>query len=520
MSELSSTINNDSCATSNDKDLADKLTNTHIIDSDGDDDNVGDQESALENENNTTKTAPKKKKKKQTKKAAKHPNDMEITETTCASSAITSHSLVVESSSTSEITQAQVVLDVLKQFDERNLKAMNKEKKLLAAAANKEHKFWDTQPVASLDKQPEKCGPVDRIKTVEEVKQEPYNMPAGFDWCNIDVTDPEQLQELYTLLSENYVEDDDCHFRFDYSTAFLQWALSPPGFYPDWIVGVRNIKTQKLMGSITGIPAHVTVNDTTMPMCEINFLCVHKKLRDKRLAPVLIKEITRRVNLRNIWQATYTAGVVLPRPAAKCKYFHRSLNVKKLVDIRFSYVPAKATLASHSRSLKLKPTPMNKLRPLQLEDCVGAHRLLVDYLQSRTKLFMIFSLEEFIHVFMPRENVVNTFVIEGAGGEITDMCSFYHLPSTIIGNETHKTLSAVYSYYNVATTVPLEELMADALILAKGLGADVFNALNLMENKCFLSLLKFGEGDGFLQYYLYNWQCPEMPSNDVGLVLL
>jgi hypothetical protein len=37
-----------------------------------------------------------------------------------------------------------------------------------------------------------------------------------------------------------------------------------------------------------------------MPMVEINFLCVHKKLRSKRLAPVLIKEITRRVNLTNV----------------------------------------------------------------------------------------------------------------------------------------------------------------------------------------------------------------------------
>lgn len=34
-----------------------------------------------------------------------------------------------------------------------------------------------------------------------------------------------------------------------------------------------------------------------LKMVEINFLCVHKKLRDKRLAPLLIKEITRRVNL-------------------------------------------------------------------------------------------------------------------------------------------------------------------------------------------------------------------------------
>ena len=38
-------------------------------------------------------------------------------------------------------------------------------------------------------------------------------------------------------------------------------------------------------------------------MAEINFLCVLKKLRSHRLAPVLIKEITRRVHEKNIWQA-------------------------------------------------------------------------------------------------------------------------------------------------------------------------------------------------------------------------
>jgi hypothetical protein len=57
-----------------------------------------------------------------------------------------------------------------------------------------------------------------------------------------------------------------------------------------------------------------------VPMVEINFLCVHKKLRLKRMAPVLIKEITRRVNLEGIFQAVYTAGVVLPGIVGKCRY--------------------------------------------------------------------------------------------------------------------------------------------------------------------------------------------------------
>ena len=84
---------------------------------------------------------------------------------------------------------------------------------------------------------------------------------------------------MYNLLNENYVEDDDCMFRFDYSIPFLQWALTPPGFHRDWHVGVRNVKNNALMGCITAVPVHVRVYEKTEKMAEINFLCVHKKLR-------------------------------------------------------------------------------------------------------------------------------------------------------------------------------------------------------------------------------------------------
>lgn len=52
---------------------------------------------------------------------------------------------------------------------------------------------------------------------------------------------------------------------------------------------------------------------------EINFLCVHKKLRNKRLAPVLIKEVTRRCNVMGIFQAIYTVGMYLPTPISACQ---------------------------------------------------------------------------------------------------------------------------------------------------------------------------------------------------------
>lgn len=362
--------------------------------------------------------------------------------------------------------------------------------------------------------------PIIPDKEKSELRQDPYNMPKGFEWSEVDITDEEQRTEVYDLLYQNYVEDDECMFRFDYSRDFLTWALTPPGYLPQFHLGVRSSKSNRLMAFITAVPARVRVYDVEKDMVEVNFLCVHKKLRSKRLAPVLIKEITRRVNHTGVFQAVYTAGVVLPGHVASCRYYHRTLDAKKLVEIGFTRVPPRMTMARFQKLYKLpESTSLPTLRPMTKEDVPAAHKLVVEHLK-RFKLSVVFSEEEFAHWLLPRKGVVSSFVNVSKEGEVTDFCSYYHLHSSVLGNAKHSTLHAAYSFYNVATTVGLTELMRDCLILAKNEGHDVFNALNLMDNSEFLDDLKFGMGDGNLQYYVYNWLCPTMAHGDVGLVLL
>ena len=98
------------------------------------------------------------------------------------------------------------------------------------------------------------------------------------------------------------MEDGDNTYRFDYSREFLQWALTPPGYRPEWLVGVRN-ENKQLVASITGVPVTVLVEKDQIKMAEINFLCVHKSIRELKMASFLITEVTRRVNMRNKWQA-------------------------------------------------------------------------------------------------------------------------------------------------------------------------------------------------------------------------
>lgn len=102
--------------------------------------------------------------------------------------------------------------------------------------------------------------------------------------------------------------------------------------------------------------------------------------------------------------------------------------------------------------------------------------------------------------------MIYSFCVDGADGKITDFFSFYCLPSQILQHAAYDTLWVAYSYYNVSTTGRLTEGMSDLLIKANEEKFDVFNALDLMENKTFLEELKFGAGDGLLHYYLYNWR--------------
>ncbi|KPJ16728.1 Glycylpeptide N-tetradecanoyltransferase [Papilio machaon] len=399
------------------------------------------------------------------------------------------------------------------------LNLQQKPAKTTEEALHKSYKFWSTQPVPKMDEKIVSNEPIEPPKAVEEIRSEPYTLPDGFQWDTLNLNEPLVLKELYTLLNENYVEDDDCMFRFDYQTDFLKWALQPPGWRMEWHCGVRVIKSGRLVGFISAIPAELRIYEHVQTVVEINFLCVHKKLRAKRVAPVLIREITRRVNLTGIFQGVYTAGIVLPKPIATCRYWHRSLNPKKLIDIKFSHLSRNMTMQRTLKLFKLPDLPKTPgFRKLESQDCEKVLKLLNDYLK-RFDLAPIFSEEEFKHWFVPQNGIIDSFVVEATDGTITDFVSYYTLPSTVVYHPVHKTLKAAYSFYNVSTKTPWTDLMLDALITAKNSGFDVFNALDLMDNKEFLEPLKFGIGDGNLQYYLYNWRCPSVTPNKIGLVL-
>jgi glycylpeptide N-tetradecanoyltransferase len=266
---------------------------------------------------------------------------------------------------------------------------------------------------------------------------------------------------------------------------------------------------------------------------------VHKKLRSKRLAPVLIKEVTRQCHLKNVFQAIYTAGIVIPTPIATCRYYHRTLNIPKLVDVKFTYVPRDMTIARMVRQAKVPSIPTlarSGLREMEEKDVSAVSELFRRYME-RFDMIPLLDEEDIRHQFLSgrgtgeREassgrrsgQVVWTYVVEVRPSTffsrllplntaalqhpethaITDFFSFYTLPSTIVAHPRHSLLEAAYLYYYASDTAFVEnaddlgllrrrltDLVGDAIILAEQAKFDVFNALTLMDNPLFLQELK------------------------------
>ena len=344
------------------------------------------------------------------------------------------------------------------------------------------YKFWQTQPVPRFDEaQKVEEGQIKDIDP-EKIPKEPPPMLEEFEWVTMNLLDEKELEEVYDLLTGHYVEDDEAMFRFNYSSSFLNWALKSPGWRKEWHVGVRATKSRRLVAFISGAPVSLRVRSNVFKSTEVNFLCIHKKLRSKRLAPVLIQEITRRSYVHGIFQGLYTGGIVLPKPVSSCRYFHRSLDWLKLYEVGFSPLPSNSTKARQITRYHLpSSTSTPGLRTMQKKDVGTVLDLLERYLK-RFAMAPVFDREEIEHWLLhddsAAEQVIWSYVVEDPSThKITDFFSFYCLESSVIGNHKHDNVRAAYLFYYATETAFVKEekglkermtlLMTDALILAK-----------------------------------------------------
>jgi glycylpeptide N-tetradecanoyltransferase len=340
------------------------------------------------------------------------------------------------------------------------------------------HQFWDKQPVPHN-------GEVGEIEIDKSLKDEAFKIPDGFSWVE------PSIDEAHKLLKEHYVCDET--FRLSYSIETLKWAAEIPGYKN---IGISGNETGELIGYVSSVPATVRVIDTPLKMVQINFLCVHPSYRSEGFAPLLISEIKRLANHRGIRQAVYTAVTKIPKPITKAHYWHRFLDVKRLVKTGFYQT-------NRLREKYFEVRGRSMFRKMSSKDVPKVTKILKKYFE-KFKIAPVIDEHWVRYWLLPIHSYVND--------ETDDFISFYEIPyDRVDGTDTVK---QVYGLYMVG------DVYNDAFILARNQGYDVFNTLDVGTDPEDLEKLKFMKGTGHNYYYLFNWGLSENPDlKDIQLKL-
>lgn len=324
------------------------------------------------------------------------------------------------------------------------------------------HQFWD--------KQPEAFG----FSTNHRNKAELEQLPEEFEWSTYPI------EVVHEFLKNHYVAEDD--FKLTYGLDTLKWALEVPGHQN---IAITHKPTQELIGFISVAPLNLKLNDREVKGVQGNFLCVHTDYRNKRIAPYLISEAKRISDNKNRKQAIVTVHNPIPGSIAKVVYWHRVINVDKLINSGFYQ-----TNRPKSKAFEIQGRSM--FRKMTSKDVLKVTQLLKEYF-GKFKVSPVVNDQWVKHWLLPRDNVVYSYIND----ETNDFVSFYRIPYEKVDGTY--TVNQAYLFYMTGDN------FNDALIMAKNEGFDVMNALDIVHDNQTLTKHKFMQGTGYINYHIFNW---------------
>lgn len=197
------------------------------------------------------------------------------------------------------------------------------------------HAFWDEQPVARFaDTQGKEVARGELVKIKPgDGRTSPYPLPPGFEWHSLNPNNDDDLASIYGFMRKNYRDETEESLTVQLSADFFKWVLTLPNAAKNWVVGVRVQSSKVLVGLVTAIPSTVSVEGKVVKAAVVGFLCTHLRARNKRLAPVLIKELRRRVSLGKVYQAAYTNPKLVTAPVCRARYWYRIVDYKSTIAV-------------------------------------------------------------------------------------------------------------------------------------------------------------------------------------------
>jgi len=320
----------------------------------------------------------------------------------------------------------------------------------------------------------------------------PTTLPLGFQWTTYDLLNPLHLHQVTTLLENHYIQLDE-HAKSSMTKELLSYKLLKPGYITDLFLGIKDSNTKEIVGFYSGVPHQMIINGKEIRVCEHSNLCIAPKWRKNyQFAKIMSNELIRRSLAHNI-----------------------------MVDI-MSYVfpiSQQPFTESNNYEILLKPNLYRKqvhgIREMKESDIPQVH-----YLYStntkKYKAYYAYSMKDIRHFMLPKENAVQTLVVE-KNGRITDFISYTYW-KYIIDNSSIR-YAELDSY--AATETTLKELVFEVMVDAYRKGFKFVSLQGLMGYESLANdpSLEFKNVGYCFSYYLVNYRMKSIKPNETSIVL-
>ena len=324
-------------------------------------------------------------------------------------------------------------------------------------------------------------GPIEPLP--EQVRQEPYSLPQGFHWVTLSCSNVEEIIKYLNI---------HCHYAI--STVGINFMIMHPNTKDGWQFGIR-ATNGKLVGVVLAYPVCISIGGVSL-VCIQPCIRYHPKYHNKGMYYVLIKELTRRVNLYDI------NHLVL---SEYCNNILKPMITTHIWSYSFDH-PTSSQLPSCPR------TP--GWRRMTSED-VPSVLALINKWSSQLEIRQVFNSEdEFAYFLCPSvlNYVVFTYIVENETNNITDLISF-----RLLGMPHMR----MFAYINVvvSTQSPIKQLIIDALVCAKNMGAKELRIPQISIKSDVLLSLQFQYGY-ILKLVIYNYKHHEVPATNAWYLIL
>jgi len=269
-----------------------------------------------------------------------------------------------------------------------------------------------------------------------------------------------------------------------------------------------------IVGFIAATPIRYKINADIVETFTIDFLCVHQDLRGKRLAPILMKELS--IRLQKLGMSTgsifSTRTVLNFCPITSPTYYYRPIDIEKLVST--GHVKSVESANELRQRFKVDFTPAIKcFHTLAEKDIPEALELMHQEINKR-QLGLVLTEEEFYHYFLRFDNIVKTFIIrDPITGELTELISFYTHESATGGKQAHL-------YYLASNVLPSKIILMNAMYIASQFNYDYFFILDVFGLMSDPGIAESFIDTGVMKhYYLWNYNIDALHPFYCGMLL-